>query len=69
MIFFPVFYHVNFKSTNVLLDDELAVHMSDCGLAPLMSFDSIRQVKWCHIKWDRKSISGSISRPNMPARM
>ncbi|XP_055804084.1 protein STRUBBELIG-RECEPTOR FAMILY 3-like [Solanum dulcamara] len=41
----PPIVHLNFKSTNVLLDDELAVHMSDCGLAPLMSSDSIRQLQ------------------------
>lgn len=41
----PPIVHLNFKSSNVLLDDELAVHMSDCGLAPLMSSDSIRQLQ------------------------
>ncbi|CAN4078996.1 unnamed protein product [Withania somnifera] len=43
----PPIVHLNFKSTNVLLDDDHAVHMSDCGLAPLMSSDSIRQLQKC----------------------
>ncbi|XP_060192719.1 protein STRUBBELIG-RECEPTOR FAMILY 1-like isoform X3 [Lycium barbarum] len=43
----PPIVHLNFKSANVLLDDELAVRMSDCGLAPLMSADSIRQLQGC----------------------
>ncbi|KAF5943749.1 hypothetical protein HYC85_017826 [Camellia sinensis] len=33
----PPIVHKNFKSANILLDDELAVHVSDCGLAPLIS--------------------------------
>lgn len=43
----PPIVHLNFKSANVLLDDDLAVRMSDCGLAPLMSADSIRQLQRC----------------------
>ncbi|KAK4361072.1 hypothetical protein RND71_020024 [Anisodus tanguticus] len=43
----PPVVHLNFKSANVLLNDELAVRMSDCGLAPLMSSDSIRQLQAC----------------------
>ncbi|KAI8551742.1 hypothetical protein RHMOL_Rhmol06G0209900 [Rhododendron molle] len=34
----------NFKSANVLLDDELSVHVSDCGLAPLISSGSVSQL-------------------------
>ena len=36
--------HRNFKSVNVLLDDDLAVRVSDCGLAPLLSRASVSQV-------------------------
>ncbi|XP_009789815.1 protein STRUBBELIG-RECEPTOR FAMILY 3-like isoform X1 [Nicotiana sylvestris] len=43
----PPIVHQNFKSANVLLDDELAVHISDCGLAPLMSSDSTTQLQGC----------------------
>ncbi|MCD7447378.1 hypothetical protein HAX54_028450 [Datura stramonium] len=43
----PRIVHLNFKSANVLLNDELAVRMSDCGLATLMSSDSIRQLQGC----------------------
>ncbi|KAJ8545564.1 hypothetical protein K7X08_018147 [Anisodus acutangulus] len=43
----PPIVHLNFKSANVLLNDELAVRMSDCGLAPLMTSDSIRQLQGC----------------------
>ncbi|KAE9591481.1 hypothetical protein Lal_00038989 [Lupinus albus] len=31
----PSIVHRNFKSANILLDDELNPHLSDCGLAPL----------------------------------
>ncbi|XP_047262919.1 protein STRUBBELIG-RECEPTOR FAMILY 3 isoform X3 [Capsicum annuum] len=43
----PPIVHLNFKSANVLLDNDLAVRMSDCGLAPLLSSDSIRQLQGC----------------------
>lgn len=43
----PPIVHLNFKSANVLLNDELVVRMSDCGLATLMSSDSIRQLQGC----------------------
>ncbi|KAL6333399.1 hypothetical protein AAG906_028584 [Vitis piasezkii] len=36
----PLVVHHNFKSANVLLDDELSVCISDCGLAPLLSSGS-----------------------------
>ncbi|XP_058073229.1 protein STRUBBELIG-RECEPTOR FAMILY 3-like isoform X2 [Magnolia sinica] len=38
----PPVMHYNFTSANLLLDDELAVHVSECGLAPLILSDSIR---------------------------
>lgn len=31
-------------SANILLDDELTIRVSDSGLAPLLSSDSIAQV-------------------------
>lgn len=40
----PPIIHRNFKSANVLLDDELAVLVSDCGLAPLILSGAISQV-------------------------
>ena len=40
----PPIIHRNFKSANILLDDELAVHVSDCGLASLISSGSVSQV-------------------------
>ncbi|KAL2474556.1 Protein STRUBBELIG-RECEPTOR FAMILY 3 [Abeliophyllum distichum] len=40
----PPIIHRNFKSANVLLDDELAVHVSDCGLAPLISSGAVSQL-------------------------
>lgn len=40
----PPIIHRNFKSANVLLDDDLAVLVSDCGLAPLISSGSVSQL-------------------------
>ncbi|OVA13920.1 Protein kinase domain [Macleaya cordata] len=40
----PPIVHRNFKSANVLLDDELAVRVSDCGLAPLIASGSVSQL-------------------------
>ncbi|CAN4094119.1 unnamed protein product [Withania somnifera] len=42
--FEPAVIHRNFKSSNLLLDDELAVHVSDCGLAPLVSSGAVSQL-------------------------
>ncbi|KAL6991003.1 hypothetical protein U1Q18_009124 [Sarracenia purpurea var. burkii] len=39
----PPIVHQNFTSANILLDDELVVRVSDCGLAPLMSSVSVNQ--------------------------
>ncbi|XP_022724034.1 protein STRUBBELIG-RECEPTOR FAMILY 3-like [Durio zibethinus] len=36
----PPIVHKNIKSVNILLDDKLAVHVSECGLAPLLSSGS-----------------------------
>ncbi|KAJ4849659.1 hypothetical protein Tsubulata_019854 [Turnera subulata] len=33
----PPIMHMNFKSSNIMLDDKLGAHVSDCGLAPLRS--------------------------------
>lgn len=40
----PPVVHRNFKSGNVLLDEDLDVRVSDCGLAPLISSGAVSQV-------------------------
>ncbi|XP_077243249.1 leucine-rich repeat protein kinase family protein isoform X2 [Tasmannia lanceolata] len=40
----PPIVHRNFKSANILLDDELVVRVSDCGLASLISPGSVSQL-------------------------
>lgn len=40
----PPVVHRNFKSANLLLDDDLSLRVSDCGLAPLISSGSVSQV-------------------------
>ncbi|GAB4825001.1 hypothetical protein Ancab_007874 [Ancistrocladus abbreviatus] len=40
----PPVVHRNFKSANILLDDELNVRVSDCGLAPLIASGSVSQL-------------------------
>ncbi|MQM03534.1 hypothetical protein Taro_036317, partial [Colocasia esculenta] len=40
----PPVVHQNFESSNILLDDELAVRVCDCGLAPLLSSNSVTQL-------------------------
>ncbi|KAI4385003.1 hypothetical protein MLD38_003079 [Melastoma candidum] len=40
----PPIVHRNFKSSNLLLDDDLSIHVSDCGLAPLISSGSVSQL-------------------------
>lgn len=42
--FQPPIVHRNFRSANVLLNDELEVRVSDCGLGPLLSSGSTGQV-------------------------
>jgi serine/threonine protein kinase len=41
----PPVIHRNFKSANILLDEDLSVRVSDCGLAPLITKGSVRQVR------------------------
>ncbi|PIN19750.1 Serine/threonine protein kinase [Handroanthus impetiginosus] len=41
----PPIVHRNFKSCNVLLEDDLTARVSDCGLAPLFSTNSITQLQ------------------------
>lgn len=43
----PPVVHKNFMSANILLDDELTIRVSDSGLAPLLSSDSIAQLQGC----------------------
>ncbi|XVE87974.1 hypothetical protein DITRI_Ditri19aG0031000 [Diplodiscus trichospermus] len=40
----PPIVHKNIKSVNILLDDKLAVRVSECGLAPLVSSGSASEV-------------------------
>ncbi|CAA6672047.1 unnamed protein product [Spirodela intermedia] len=40
----PPVVHQNFESSNILLDDELAVRVCDCGLSPLLSSSSVTQL-------------------------
>ncbi|KAL9257739.1 STRUBBELIG-RECEPTOR FAMILY 3-like protein [Drosera capensis] len=40
----PPVMHRNFKATNILLDDELNVRVSDCGLAPLIASGLVSQL-------------------------
>ncbi|KAJ1410709.1 Serine-threonine/tyrosine-protein kinase, catalytic domain [Sesbania bispinosa] len=40
----PPVVHRNFKSANILLDDDLSVRVSDCGLAPLITKGSVSQL-------------------------
>ncbi|KAL8032628.1 hypothetical protein ABFX02_13G108700 [Erythranthe guttata] len=41
----PPIVHRNFKSCNVLLEDDLTVRVSDCGLSPLLSTNSMAQLQ------------------------
>ncbi|XP_052620746.1 protein STRUBBELIG-RECEPTOR FAMILY 1 isoform X2 [Lactuca sativa] len=41
----PIVAHKNFKSTNILLDEELNVRVSDCGLAPLLPSGHISKLQ------------------------
>ncbi|KAM7500823.1 hypothetical protein LguiA_025237 [Lonicera macranthoides] len=41
----PPVVHKNFKSANILLDEELTVRVSDCGLAPLISSNYMTQLQ------------------------
>nr|GEZ70106.1 protein STRUBBELIG-receptor family 3-like isoform X1 [Tanacetum cinerariifolium] len=40
----PPVIHINVKSTNILLDEDLSVRVSDCGLAPLISRGVVSQL-------------------------
>ncbi|KAG4961015.1 hypothetical protein JHK87_037648 [Glycine soja] len=42
--FQPSVVHRNFKSANILLDDDVSVRVSDCGLAPLITKGSVSQL-------------------------
>lgn len=43
--FQPPIVHRDFELGNVLVNDELAVRVADCGLASLLSSDSVTQVR------------------------
>lgn len=43
----PPIVHQNFKSANILLDNELSVYVSDSGLAPLLSSNSMAELQAC----------------------
>ncbi|BAT92258.1 hypothetical protein LR48_Vigan05g151700 [Vigna angularis] len=40
----PPVVHRNFKSANILLDDDVSVRLSDCGLAPLITKGFVSQL-------------------------
>jgi serine/threonine protein kinase len=40
----PAMVHRNFKSANILLDDETIPHLSDCGIAAFIPIDGERQI-------------------------
>ncbi|CAH2051113.1 unnamed protein product [Thlaspi arvense] len=40
----PPSIHRNFKSANILVDEDMRVHVSDCGLAPLFSSGVVSQL-------------------------
>ncbi|XP_020597818.1 protein STRUBBELIG-RECEPTOR FAMILY 3 isoform X2 [Phalaenopsis equestris] len=42
--FQPPMFHLDFEPSNVLVNDELAVRVADCGLASLLSSDSVTQL-------------------------
>lgn len=46
----PPIVHHNFKCANLLLDEKLEVHVSDCGLAPLITSPSV-----CHLTFRFKT--------------
>ncbi|KAH1242921.1 Protein STRUBBELIG-RECEPTOR FAMILY 1 [Glycine max] len=45
----PPIVHQNFRSANVLLNDNLEVRVSDCGLGSLLSSGSASQLVGCHL--------------------
>ncbi|GFS41087.1 STRUBBELIG-receptor family 3 [Actinidia rufa] len=51
--------HLNFKSTNILLKNELVVYVSDCGLASLISSGSVSQVETPELGRDVTMCGGS----------
>lgn len=50
--------HHNFKSANLLLDEKLEVHVSDCGLAPLITSPSVSLIMF---RFNTETILVSIS--------
>ncbi|PPD85727.1 hypothetical protein GOBAR_DD17332 [Gossypium barbadense] len=68
----PPVIHRNFNSANVLLDDDLDVRVSDCGLAPLIASGSVSQrenlevaIVWCRYDTStKKRYSGLFWKSN-----
>ena len=54
----PPMVHHNFKSANLLLDEKLEVHVSDCGLAPLITSPSVSLIMF---SFNTETILVSIS--------
>lgn len=48
----PSIIHKNFKSSNILLDNELNPHVSDCGFAELIPNQELRVIVLNNVPFD-----------------